>query len=73
MTERGEFRTFAADVSAQHTGGHQLYAVVWNDPGPSKPSKPRKALIATCSTTLVGAPAVRHRRKLQRDSNGTAA
>ncbi len=60
MRERGQFSTFAADVSAKHTGGHRLWACVWNDPGPAKPKKQRKALISTCSTTNQASPAVRH-------------
>lgn len=39
----------------------KLMAHVWNDPGPSKPNKPRKSLIATCGTTLVVDPARRLR------------
>jgi hypothetical protein len=71
LTVRGEWRAFTADVSEEHTGGHQLWAVVWNEPGPAKPSKPRKVLIATCGTTTIGAPAVRRRRQLQRQPDGS--
>ncbi len=48
LTVLGEWRAFAADVSAEHTGRHQLWALVWNEPGPAKQSKTSKALISTC-------------------------
>jgi hypothetical protein len=59
VAERGDTVTATAVKDSVH-----LIAHAWADPGPVKPDKPRKCLIATCGTTLPVDPSLHLRYRV---------